>query len=380
MLRITAVFFLFVQIQVAAQDTARARKAIAKLCSEKFFGRGYVRDGQQRAAKYLVTEIKKAGALPLFGASFRQLFHMPVNTFPSEISVSVNGKKLVAGKDFIPAPSSASASGSFTLTKADSIHFLSDGGPAKLSVSLKNKLTFGVSTSTTTHAEIEILKEAIAEEPKTVVLKLSAAFNRDFTSSNIGCYVNGSAASDSIIVFTAHYDHLGGIGPVYFPGANDNASGVSMVLELLRYYKEHTPRLKTIFLFFAGEEAGLLGSKFFVQSKTLDLTRIRFLVNLDLLGTGSEGIMVVNGAVFEKEFHNLETINNINRYLVSVRKRGKAVNSDHYWFTEAGVPSFFIYTMGGIKAYHDIYDVEKTLPLTEYMDVFRLLRDFAARF
>ena len=59
-----------------------------------------------------------------------------------------------------------------------------------------------------------------------------------------------------------------------------------------------------------------------------------------------------------------------------MKARGKAANSDHYWFSEKGIPSFFVYTMGGIKAYHDIYDVSETLPLTEFEDCFRLFRDF----
>ena len=56
--------------------------------------------------------------------------------------------------------------------------------------------------------------------------------------------------------------------------------------------------------------------------------------------------------------------------------RGKAKNSDHYWFTEKGVPSFFIYTLGGIKAYHDIYDRPETLPLTKFAEVYKLLLEF----
>jgi hypothetical protein len=86
--------------------------------------------------------------------------------------------------------------------------------------------------------------------------------------------------------------------------------------------------------------------------------------------------MVVNGAVFTNQFSKLQSINAKNNYLKEIKKRGKAQNSDHYWFTEIGVPSFFIYTLGGIKAYHDIYDVESTLPLTEFVDVFKLLTEF----
>ena len=114
--------------------------------------------------------------------------------------------------------------------------------------------------------------------------------------------------------------------------------------------------------------------------KTAVLQKIKFLTNLDLLGTGDDGAMVVNAHTFTNDFEKLNTINENKQYLKQLKKRGKAANSDHYWFTEKGVPSFFIYTMGGIQAYHDIYDVEKTLPLTDYVDACKLLIDFYNQF
>jgi hypothetical protein len=94
------------------------------------------------------------------------------------------------------------------------------------------------------------------------------------------------------------------------------------------------------------------------------------------MGTGDEGITVVNGSVFKKEFGWLTQINEQKNYVVKIKSRGKAANSDHYWFTEKGVPSFFIYAMGGIQAYHDVYDKAETLPLTEFEDLFHLIIDF----
>ena len=88
--------------------------------------------------------------------------------------------------------------------------------------------------------------------------------------------------------------------------------------------------------------------------------------------------MVVNGSVFEKEFNHLTQLNSTNKYLKVIKQRGKAQNSDHYWFTEAGVPSFFIYTMGGVQAYHDVFDIEQTLPLTGFIDTFKLITAFVS--
>ena len=87
--------------------------------------------------------------------------------------------------------------------------------------------------------------------------------------------------------------------------------------------------------------------------------------------------MVVNGSLYQEAFGTLNKINQELHLVPEIKKRGKAANSDHYWFTEAGVPCFFIYTMGGIKAYHDVFDKEETLPLTRYKEVFLLLTRFS---
>jgi hypothetical protein len=97
---------------------------------------------------------------------------------------------------------------------------------------------------------------------------------------------------------------------------------------------------------------------------------------MDILGTGDEGITVVNATLHNPEFVKLKQLNDTNHYLPQVKPRGKAAISDHHFFTEEGVPCFYIYTLGGIKAYHDTCDRPGTLPLTEYDDLFRLLTDF----
>jgi aminopeptidase YwaD len=193
--------------------------------------------------------------------------------------------------------------------------------------------------------------------------------------------VQGSEQPDSFIVFTAHYDHLGQMGKdVYFPGANDNASGVAMLLNLAKYYSqpENKPKYSIAFIAFGAEEVGLIGSAYFTMHPLFPLARIHFLINMDILGTGDEGITVVNATLHNPEFVKLKQLNDTNQYLPLIKPRGKASISDHHFFTERGVPCFYIYTLGGIKAYHDTCDQAATLPLTEYDDLFRLLRDFTS--
>ena len=364
-----------------AQDSVYARQVIKYLTSETCLGRGYVNNGLHTAEVYITNELKQNKLQALFGKSYTQSFFHPVNTFPKACELSVNGKKLVPGIDFILDPSSCSIKGAFKLQSIDSTHFIQVEGSKNISLSFKDKLTYSVGRKESNFCGFELDRARFKEVPKDIVVKVQNKFIPLFESKNIGAFIAGTSSSDSCIIFTAHYDHLGAMGKqTFFPGANDNASGVSFVLNLIKYYVAHPPKYKTIFLFFAGEEAGILGSQFFVESKAIDLKKIKFLINLDLLGTGSDGIMVVNGSLYEKEFKRLQNINASQNLLKEIKKRGKAANSDHYWFSEAGVPCFFIYTIGGIKAYHDVFDVEKTLPLTEYMDVFKLLVDFTAGF
>ena len=131
------------------------------------------------------------------------------------------------------------------------------------------------------------------------------------------------------------------------------------------------------FLFFSGEEAGLYGSSYFSQEPLFPLNKIKILINFDMVGTGSDGVKVVNGSVFKNEYDKLVEINKKNNYLKTVAIRGEAANSDHYYFYKKGVKSIFIYTLGNEhKEYHTIGDRSETLPLTKYESLFHLTLDF----
>ena len=155
-----------------------------------------------------------------------------------------------------------------------------------------------------------------------------------------------------------------------------------MILDLARYYQSlpEKPYYTMLFIWFAGEEAGLLGSKYFAEHPLVPLSKMKFLYNIDMIGSGEDGIKVVNGSELNEEFSRLVKINDDNNYLSKVSPRGSAANSDHYFFYEKGVKSFFTYTLGAYKEYHNINDDYKDLPLIEYDDLFRLFRDFYKSF
>jgi hypothetical protein len=371
--------FLFVSTFLNAQDLDYTRSVIKFLTSKKCFGRGYVKEGQTHAANFIVKELQKNKIKPLFDQSYLQGYSHAVNTFPKKVEVKIDGKKLIAGRDFIIDPNCETIKGKWELEKKDSVNYICKDKSKACSVKLVKKLTHSVSSFHMKPAKIELLRSSFTNELKSIELNIESVFIEEFKANNIGAYIEGQN-NDSMVVFTAHYDHLGAMGKnCYFPGANDNASGTSMVLNFAKHYAASKPKYKTVFIFFSSEEIGLLGSKYFSEHPAIDLKKIKFLVNFDLLGTGDDGMMVVNGAIFTKQFELLQSINKEKQLVKEIKKRGKAQNSDHYWFTELGVPSFFIYTLGGVSFYHDIDDVEKTLPLTDYQDVFKLLLEFAAQ-
>lgn len=374
-MRVLFLTIFFSSLISKSQDSIYARAVIKKLTSKECFGRGYLNNGLDVAAKYISAELKRHKVSPLFSTGYHQWFDFNVNTFPDKITVKINNRLLKPGEDYIISPESNSLKGKYSMKQKDSVTLVAEDAPLKLT--LRKKLTYSVATQTAPYCSIELLNKPEFSQIKTAEVNIQSKVLTKYINKNICGFIPGTLNNDTLIVFSAHYDHLGGMGKkVFFPGANDNASGVSLLLNLVKHYKKYPPKFKTLFIFFAGEEAGLLGSDYFVKSKVIDLAKIKFLINLDLLGTGDDGIMVVNGYLHEKQFSLLQKINSEKLLLKEIKRRGKAKNSDHYWFTEAGVPAFFIYTMGGIAAYHDIYDIEKTLPLTEYKDVFTLLTEF----
>ena len=367
--------FIFLSATAESQAISFNREIVDTLASPYFWGRGYTNDGMKKAANFLANEFKTLGVQPLDGKNYFQNFSYPANTFPGKMELEINGKALTPGVDFIVGPESRGAKGKGKLEEKDSADFIDFDN--RIIVNLQDKLTWSVEQKVADYTLLQIDKNRFSEIPVSYKVNIENKFIGDFKTANICGMVKGTAQPDSFIFITAHYDHLGGMGKdTYFPGANDNASGDALLLSLAKYYVAHPAKYSIGFILFAGEEAGLVGSKYYTENPIVPLKNIRFLINTDLAGTGDEGITVVNATEFPNEFALMNKINDENKYLVKINSRGKAANSDHYFFTEKGVPAFFFYTLGGIKAYHDVFDKASTLPLNEQDHLDSLLIKF----
>lgn len=413
--------------KLQAQNKKYARQIVDTLCSEAFYGRGYVKGGDRLASEYIARQYAQGGLQVLETlSSYYQPFEFSVNTQPGKLSLKINGQELTPGKDYLLDPASPSASGKYKVTPLSVKQLLDREKLGKVIGNAKNhyllidtqqaedlskdqkkryretltalkyspdlpiagtllltnkKLSWHGSSMQFEKPVFTIKKEALKSTPEQIKLKIKSHFHQRYESRNVIGYLPGR--SDSLLVFSAHYDHLGMMGQeTMFPGANDNASGVALMLNLAQDYGRLSAEQRSysmLFIAFSGEELGLLGSQYFTQNPPVALQKIKFLLNMDISGTGDEGIQVVNGSVFKKEFEMLRQINREKELLPQVKIRGEACNSDHCMFYKEGVPCFFIYTLGGIEAYHDIYDKAETLPLSRYEDYYQLLKAFCDR-
>jgi len=417
MRKFLAITSLLLSLQAVAQ-LEEARRITKALCASSFHGRGYVNKGDSLAAEFLKTEFQKLG-VEAYKGSYFQHFNLDVNTFPNEMEIIHEGKKLNPGLDFSINPSSVGRKGNLQLYEIsaqqalnldtlesvitqviqsefeEDVAFLFDmtivpSDTAKLLREIvtelavyfpvvevvNEKFTWSVGRSERFLPYLQIQDYAL-NKAGVLALNIDSEFLKDYETKNVIAYIPAKNKCAKTVLFTAHYDHLGRMGKdTYFPGANDNASGTAMLFTMAKYFKENPSELNVMFVAFAGEEAGLVGSKYFVENPILKLKKIQFVINLDIMGSGEDGITVVNGSLFEKEFSMLQEINASKSLLKEVKKRGPAANSDHHWFTEKGVPAFFIYTRGPNKHYHDVFDEYEALSFLEFQDITSLLVEF----
>lgn len=184
------------------------------------------------------------------------------------------------------------------------------------------------------------------------------------TVHNVAAYLPGKTSE--YVIIGAHYDHLGlgdehslapnQMGAVH-PGADDNASGTAGVVELARWFsKQPQPQRGILFMTFAGEELGLLGSSWYVNHPVLPIENAVAMLNLDMIGRVQNGRVFVSGA---------QTGSTLSRILEEVKlpeplridETGRSAGtdmsdaSDHASFAAKQIPVLFFFS--GLHAdYH----------------------------
>jgi hypothetical protein len=174
--------------------------------------------------------------------------------------------------------------------------------------------------------------------------------------------------ADETIVIGAHYDHLGerktaGGQTIVFHGANDNASGVAVMLEtadILAHRKDKLPR-RVVFVAFSGEELGLLGSLYYVNHPAVPLDKTIAMINLDVVGRMESDTVVSMGAFTSKTLAEMID-REIKRYELKLDEMSWVYPvSDHAGFYSRGIPAVFFMTGGGFGDMHTPADQADTL-------------------
>ena len=177
------------------------------------------------------------------------------------------------------------------------------------------------------------------------------------TGTNVIGFLDNKA--ENTIIIGAHYDHLGygaegslfrGESQEIHNGADDNASGVAVMLNLVEKLKEKNTGNNYLFMAFSGEEMGLLGSNYFTKNPTIDLTKANFMLNMDMVGRlKQDSTLAVYGVGTSPILKQVVKANN-SKFKI-IQKESGVGPSDHTSFYNSDIPVLHLFT-GQHEDYH----------------------------
>lgn len=388
---------------------ARLKKDVSVLASDSLEGREAGEDGEMMARQYIVGQFKEIGLTPLFleGSSYFQPFDVNGGAGYNSNILTINGSSFKFKEDFYPLDYSANAEVKGEIVKVgyginapelkyddyknlkdikDKIvvmkMYLSDSllkisgfsdytdpkvriksaiekgatavilvtsnpdelGPAKTLSG--NTKTLSIPCIYADKKAVKLIK--VASNMK-VELEVNVKREKCKTAYNVGGYIDNKAKYT--VVIGAHYDHLGyttsSTGKKNVNnGADDNGSGTAAMMELARYFSDTTKeRYNLVFLAFSAEEKGLYGSQYFVESNAIDLSKVAFMMNCDMIGRldSTKKMLTIysigSSPAWKKIVASTDTAGlNINA------KEAAESGSDHYSFYEKNIPDVFFFT------------------------------------
>ena len=411
------ILLVLTSMMAAGQNIAHYKRVIKTLSSAKYQGRGYAKDGANKAGKFLQKEFMKAGV----DVVLVQPFKLDINTFCGQMEMWADGRKLRAGVDFSMREYSPGIHGTFPVYHVDTLNFDADRMFADLAkpenanclvacefwFTYRHKAAFsrlqkaGECTNAgliyTWESPIKFFKaygHYVIDKPilwvtpeaidgvKNVRAEVDNKFLKDYECFNVIAKVEGQR-HDSCYVFTAHYDHIGNLGrKIFYAGANDNASGTAAIVTLAEHYAKHRPPYDMYFIAFSGEDANLRGSTWYADHPVVPLRQIKYLFNIDMIGDNNPVQYCEVSDEGMRGFSLFEQINEREHYFKSLHRGELAANSDHYPFATRHVPCIFLENEKGdaFQYYHTIFDTYKTVRFDSYEPVFRLVRDFVEQY
>jgi len=196
-----------------------------------------------------------------------------------------------------------------------------------------------------------------------------------------GKTADGSAVGRDVVILGAHYDHLGygdsnSLAPgqkAIHHGADDNASGTAMLLEVARQLRAEGPLPRTVlFVAFAGEERGLLGSGHYTANPLLPLERTAAMVNLDMVGRLLDDKLIIHGTGTGTGFDPLiDRLTEAAGFTVA-KEPGGFGPSDHSSFYARKIPVMHLFT-GSHTDYHRPTDTAEKINYDGMVRISRLI-------
>ena len=389
-----------------AQKLKKADKAVlanlqahvAYLADDKLEGRRAGTNGEKLAYEYISSEFAKAGLLPK-GSNNSYLQEFEINegkmVAPSSHLI-INENDLKIDKDYFPlsfsANKSAEATTGLALQESGSPWFYDikelleqnkNNPHYDLKKAIKTKAAAAAKMGATAYiiyntskindeikfdgkekveaAVIPVLyvsqlvkAKYLNDETATLDIKLKVQIeDKKRYGHNVIGYIDNNAANT--IIIGAHYDHLGygednnalytGTDKVVFNGADDNASGTAALIEAGKLLKASKFKNNNYLLIaFSGEELGLFGSKYFTEHPTIELSKVNYMINMDMVGRLSDSSHKLTVGGYGTSPAWGEAINTKDKNL-SIKVDSSGVGpSDHTSFYRKDIPVLFFFT------------------------------------
>ncbi len=247
----------------------------------------------------------------------------------------------------------------------------------------------------------------MAQEVKTAIAQKGVwkkSFQTDFLldktakaetiqTENVIAFIEGTDKKEEVLVISAHYDHIGIINGEINNGADDDGSGTVTVMELAQAFQEakkagFAPRRSIAFMFFTGEEKGLLGSEYYSNNPIFEHKNVVANLNIDMVGRidnryedNPDYIYVIGSDMLSDDLHQLQE--QVAKLYAPQIKLDYTYNdkddpnqfyyrSDHYNFAKHDIPVIF-YFNGTHEDYHQPTDEVEKIHFGKMQNIGRLI-------
>jgi hypothetical protein len=398
---------------------ADAKEWLGYLAGPETEGRGSGQPGYQIAAEYVAAKLKGWGIKPMGteGSYFQTMPFTRTRVEPESVAVTLNGKSVALGNDLavsggageikIEAPlvvvrSSGAALADPAIVK-DAIVVLVGQRTQDLNRQLianRPRLTLGISTKVSpgewsvsaarpgaaprsftrasiTEAGLQKLLEAAGAAMPNSGASTTATKVGDFSLTamgksetvqvpNVVGLIEGSdpVLKGEYIGIGAHLDHEGIRGGVVYPGADDDGSGSTALLQVAKAFVTNPvkPKRSILFMWFAAEEMGLIGSRFYSDNPTIPIHKMIAELQMDMVGRNSDGVQNGDRNRVDKAEENIDTmrlvgskrisqdlddliqsLNTHTKFKFKYDAEDVYTRSDHYNFARLGIPIAFFF-------------------------------------